>query len=242
MKLTAVRMELRELKRRMPAHRAQASTAGSSTKFRGPAKERMPLARNFSGLDTVQEAEDRKRRQRGLPKSKSAAALQAQQEAQHSRSVPAKAEERTPDAFADFLKEGTRDAEKKYMAKRYLYDGAVETWKKQANFESYVFKEWLSSQTGDDLSELTTMFSNSMWESKKKKENEDSSRTLADRGRQVLGGMGRGHSEESPDGPDGGGRQAKAKKSEAQIRATFAADAHAVDFSHMQDRFHRVKK
>ena len=32
MKLTAVRMELRELKRRMPAHRAQASTAGSSTK------------------------------------------------------------------------------------------------------------------------------------------------------------------------------------------------------------------
>ena len=32
MKLTAVRMELRELKRCMPAHRAQASTAGSSTK------------------------------------------------------------------------------------------------------------------------------------------------------------------------------------------------------------------
>merc|ERR1719353_2823141 len=221
MKLTAVRMELRELKRRMPAHRAQASTAGSSTKFRGPAKERMPLARNFSGLETVQEAEDRKRRQRGLPKSKSAAALQAQQEAQHSRSVPAKAEERTPDAFADFLKEGTRDAEKKYMAKRYLYDGAVETWKKQANFESYVFKKWLSSQTGDDLSELTTMFSNSMWESKKKKENEDSSRTLADRG----------------------GRQAKAKKSEAQIRATFAADALGdLGIGHMQDRFQRVKK
>merc|ERR1719331_3373224 len=208
----------------------------------------MPLARNFSGLETVQEAEDRKRRQRGLPKSKSAAPLQAQQEAQHSRSVPAKAEERTPDAFADFLKEGTKDVEKKYLAKRYLYDGAVETWKKQANFESYVFKKWLSAQTGDDLSELTTMYSNSAWASKKKKEKEDRSH-LADRGRQVLGGLGANF---------GLSRSEEEKKAEEEARKrkaeevpgghnpfTVAGRATAFateDFSEVQSRFRKVKK
>merc|ERR1719389_1599413 len=85
------------------------------------------------------------------------------------------------------------------MAKRYLYDGAVETWKKQANFERYVFKKWLSAQTGDDLSELTTMFSNSMWSSKKNKEQEDKARTLADRGRQVLSSMNLGMAQEQED-------------------------------------------
>merc|ERR1719486_1610961 len=92
------------------------------------------------------------------------------------------------------------------------------------------------------------MYSNSMWASKKNKEKEDRSH-LADRGRQVLGGLGANF---------GLSRSEEEKKAEEEARKrkaeevpgghnpfTVAGRATAFateDFSEVQSRFRKVKK
>lgn len=164
MKLTAVRMELKEIALRLPRNKLRTggsdesmrSTASSSMRFKSrverapllPLSASMPVMKDVSAVDKKPPDQSRKRAP-GLKLNPSS-----------------RGEAHGLNIFDEYKTKDKRKSDGAFLADQYLRDDAVQTFKKETKRKGVQFHSWLSEQSGDHLSDLGTKFTDyahEMW-------------------------------------------------------------------------------
>lgn len=164
MKLTAVRMELKEIAQRLPRNKLRTggsdesmrSTASSSMRFKSrverapllPLSASMPVMKDVSAVDKKPPDQSRKRAP-GLKLNPSS-----------------RGEAHGLNIFDEYKTKDKRKSDGAFLADQYLRDDAVQTFKKETKRKGVQFHSWLSEQSGDHLSDLGTKFTDyahQMW-------------------------------------------------------------------------------
>jgi hypothetical protein len=152
MKLTAVRMELKEIAKRLPRtlqSRASEESTASSARFKARLQREplLPLSASMPAIEDVsavtKKAPEPRKRAPGLK-----------------RDPPSRGHDGVKNIFEEYKTKDNRKSDAAFLADQYLRDDAVEGFMKETRRKGHDFHKWLEQQSGDDLSGLGTYYSN----------------------------------------------------------------------------------
>jgi hypothetical protein len=163
MKLTAVRMELKEISQRLPRKllsRASEESTGSSGRFKSrvarepllPLSASMPMIEDVAAVSNKAPDQPRKR----APGLK--------------RDPPSRGGDGMKNIFEEYKTKDNRKSDAALLKDQYLRDDAVETFKSATRRKGHDFQRWINEQSGDYLSALGTYYNNYAHEVWKKKQ------------------------------------------------------------------------
>merc|ERR1719460_22008 len=152
MKLTAVRMELKEIQQRLPrklASRAsEESTASSARKAR---LARAPLLPLSASMPMIQDVSVVAKKAPDQPR-KRAPGLK--------RDPPSRGGDGMKNIFEEYRTKDNRKSDAALLKDQYLRDDAVETFESATRRKGHDFQRWINEQSGDYLSALGTYYNN----------------------------------------------------------------------------------
>jgi hypothetical protein len=153
MKLTAVRMELKEISQRLPRKllsRASEESTGSSARFKARLA-REPLLPLSASMPTIEDVSAVAKKAPDQPR-KRAPGLK--------RDPPSRGGDGVKNIFEEYKTKDNRKSDAAILKDQYLRDDAVETFKNATKRKGHDFQSWLNEQSGDYLSALGTYYSN----------------------------------------------------------------------------------